>query len=180
MHCASERTWRRSAWDRNSPVLVLFPHRDLLGEVDELALSAMCVVPSPREPIDYWVRARSAVDVTGTSIEPEPSELIANPVVREAMRTLSAFVNKAHLLNYEDRAMAVRVLKVLQRNREAFQPEELHAWALADGWSADAAGRLRDLADGVAAGRRFQLKSSVRPRPDAIRRWRKAAKGEEA
>lgn len=177
MQCESARTWRARPGRRNGPVLLLFPDRALLGDLDEWSQSALCVVPSRLEPIDYWVRARGAVDATGRSPGPgERAELVSNPVVREALDDLSVFVNKAHLVNYEDRAMAVRVLQTLYRNREEFEPTEVHAWALADRWSADAASRLREIAEGVVAGRSFRLRSPVKPRSGAIRSWRAAAK----
>lgn len=172
MDCASSRTWRESKWNRRAPLLLLFPDGDELGQMDEMAKGAMCVVPGTAESIEYWVRARNAADVTGHTRATAPGEIVTNPVVRAALRDLGIVVNKNHLVNYEDRAMAVRVLQLLYREGERFTPAEMHAGALADGWSSRAAARLSEIAEGVVAGRTFRLKSSSGPRPDALQRWR--------
>lgn len=178
MHCASTRTWRNSRWERDAPLLLLFPDERELGEMDEEARGVMCVVPRAPGSIDFWIRGRDAVDVTGHAPAPAGA-LVANPVVRAALRELGIIVNKNHLVNYEDRAMAVRVLQLLNRKGEHFTPTEAHAAALADGWSSDAASRLREIAEGVVEGRTFRLKSKMGPGADALKRWRDTAAKEE-
>ena len=57
---------------------------------------------------------------------------------------------------------------------EAFDPEEVHAWALMNGWTEEGANSLAQIARDVNAGKK------VRPRrkwaPDAIERMRARAR----
>ena len=173
MACASFRQARRGY--RKEPTLLLWPDAKTLGEFDEQP-GALCVVPSASHPIDYWIHGRGAVDAHGRSQRSAPRELVVNPVVREALTELGILVNKAHLVNYEDRALAIRTFQVLNKGGEPFEPAGVHAWALADGWSSYAAGRLRETAESVREGRGFRLKSSRAPAPGSLKRWRSAAK----
>jgi hypothetical protein len=171
MECTTVRSLRHAP-PPDRPVLLLWPDAKTLGEFDERS-SALCVVPWPSDPIDYWIQARGAVDVTGRSDSSPGTVLVSNPVVGEAMKMLTIVVNTAHLANYDDIATAIHVFQELRRGGEAFTPDEVHAFALANGWSADAAGRLRRYAEGVLAGQRYRPKGRAVIRPDALDYWRR-------
>jgi hypothetical protein len=96
-----------------------------------------------------------------------------DPVVRVALRELTARVNTNDLVNQEDVAAAVRTLEVLRDGGNPVDPAVAEAWALTAGWSAFAAARLREFAEKVRVGRRFRLKDSSGPRREDLERWRR-------
>jgi hypothetical protein len=147
-------------------VLLFFPDAEVVGWYEEVPdVPALFVVESPTRTLDAWRMAYRPTDLTtGGRIDDAPA---LDPVVALALRELSVRVNTNDLVSQEDVAAAVRTLEVLRDGG----PASIEAWALADGWSAFAAARLREFAEKVRTGRRFRLKDASGPRRSHLERW---------
>lgn len=73
-----------------------------------------------------------------------------------------------------DRDRAVAVLLALHDGGHGVDAEDTRAWAMAHGWSAEAAGQLADLADQIAAGTRLRTRRKIL-RSDILEVWRQHA-----
>jgi hypothetical protein len=153
----TQRTFHRTPW-RGGPVLVLWPDAKALASVDaDFRVSAICVVPWSYDEVATWAAGRQAVDLLARENKPE-RPTIRNPVVAEAMSSLTTRVNLSTGLGHpSDRAAAVNAFRVLKRAHYRWTPDEIEAWALGNGWSADGAAELRGVAAGVLSGRRYQV-----------------------
>jgi hypothetical protein len=101
---------------------------------------------------------------------------IADPV-GVAMRGLTRMVNLSIGLGHpRDRSMAIHAFRILKRNGHVLDPDEIRAWAMANGWAADDARELSEYAAGVLANKAYRARSSGWNR-QIIRIWRKEADG---
>jgi len=91
------------------------------------------------------------------------------------MVTLTALVNHANqLAGSMDRRDAVNVLLTLHDGGHRLDPAALYAWALASGWPAGGATRLKELATDIVGGRRPRADRRAL-RPDILTVWRQEA-----
>jgi hypothetical protein len=103
------------------------------------------------------------------------SEIISDPVAVEGLKNLTAIVNVQSLYSSAgDQDRAVEVLLALHDAGHGVDPEDTRAWAMAHGWSAEAALDLADVAEQIAAGKRLRTKRNVL-RSDILDTWRQAA-----
>jgi hypothetical protein len=92
------------------------------------------------------------------------------------MASLSMRVNLSTGLSHSsDKAAAVEAFRILASARRRWEPAEIEAWALGNGWSGDAASELGQVAAGVLAGRRYQVRPGQSWRPDILDVWEEAA-----
>jgi hypothetical protein len=155
------------------PVVVSFwPGIEDLEQLDSAQeLKALAVVPWLEEYIDTWRAARGANDLLGTRATPEAPTL-SDPVVEAALRSVTRMINvSTGLANPRDRSTAIHSFKILRRNGHTIDPGEIPAWAMANGWGAEDARELGELARGVLAGRGYRAGASPF-RSDIIRVWR--------
>jgi hypothetical protein len=137
-------------------------------------LKAFAVVPWDEDEIETWRQARGAVDLLGRQPVPEAPK-IGDPVVEEAMRSLTRIVNLSTGVRHpRDRSMAIHAFRILKRNGHDYDPAEIRAWAMANGWAADDARELGEYAEGVQRGKAYQAGPSMHNR-QIIRTWRKKA-----
>ncbi|MBB4910552.1 hypothetical protein [Actinophytocola algeriensis] len=180
----TERNIWGSGWQRG-PVLAAWPTKRMLQMLtDELATSvtALCVLEWGEPAWQCgWLTARRARSVVDGSIH-GGSAMQLDPVVEVAMRDLSARVNHGNgLVGIHDKRDAVETLQVLHRAGYRFDVETLCTWALANGFSGREVERLREYAEGVQQGKRFQLRAGRVLRPDIIEIWKRdAAQGGDA
>lgn len=172
----TQQTFKHMLNWRGGPVLVLWPDAKALIEIDrDPRTQAICVVPWTYDEVETWARGRRATDLTSPSNEPRPS--IGDPVVAVAMASLTMRVNlSTGLLHSSDKAAAVEAFRILARARKQWDPAEIEAWALDNGWSGRGAAELREVAAGVLAGHRYQVRSGGSWRPDIIDVWESDAK----
>lgn len=163
---AQPLTLHRKRW-AGGPVLAPWPSERVLAHVDrDLArkATAVCVIEWTQEThVHAWVAARGAVDLSGQHpVAPEPT--IADPVVRVAMESVASSINQNNgLIQSEDKAVAVRALQVLHDNGHVLDPQELFAWASARDWVPRTPAKLREYADGVRNGHRYQINRFHKP-----------------
>jgi hypothetical protein len=173
---ATPRTLRNVP--RIRPVVVAFwPSAKDLEQLDGTpGLKALVVVPWQEEDIGTWRQARGAVDLLGRHPLPEAPG-ISDPVVAVALRDLTRVVNlSTGVAHPRDRSMAIHAFKILKSNGHRYDPAEIRAWAMANGWAAHDARVLSGYAAGVLAGKRYRVGSSGW-NPQILHMWRKKARG---
>ena len=170
-------TWKSFGSWAGGAVLAAWPTTERLAEVaDDPRTRALCVVPNSPTEVAAWVRAYRPVTLPPTLAvaTPEPA-LIADPVVVEGLKTLTAIVNVTSLYaSGGDRDKAVEVLLTLHDGGHRMNADDARAWALAHGWSARAAEQLVELAQPIAAGKRLRTRGGVLAH-GILDRWRTAA-----
>jgi hypothetical protein len=157
------------------PALALWPTTSMIARLDDNAkTTALGVAPWIESDIEPWRRARRPADLLGTA-PADTGPLIGDAVVVVALRHLTAMVNLSSGLGHpSDKTAAVDTFRALQRGGHTWDPDSVHAWALANGWRNSGATDLRRIAEGVAAGRRFRTGSPML-RADILAVWRDEA-----
>ncbi|MFC3962212.1 hypothetical protein [Nocardia jiangsuensis] len=155
-------TWRRPAttW-RGGPVLAAWPTPEELTRIaDDRRTTALCVVPNSLDEVAAWAQAAQP-RLLGPAVPP-PGAARLDPVVAEALTTLSGLVDPAsNLTAAQDRRDAAAVLSIAHENGHSFTGDDVYAWTLANGWPARAATRLAALAAHVSTGQRPPLPTST-------------------
>ena len=83
---------------------------------------------------------------------------MSDPVVLQAMRGLTSFINlRNNLVTSDDRDQPIQVLRVLIKYDRRVNQNELYQWALANEWTGKGADRLKTLAEEVLAGKRHRV-----------------------
>ncbi len=159
---------------RGGPVIAAWPTREALARIDEDARTkALCVIPWVLQDTQAWTQAHSPV-LLGAAEQVTPVAL--DPVVRRGLEQLTRMVNHANnLAGGYDKRDAVAVLRLLHRGGYRLPHRDVHAWALANGWPARGAERLREMAEKIDAGRAVQMRGDSPLRPDALARWQAEA-----
>ncbi len=166
---------RLYTWD--SPVLVVYPSKKLLDKVDSLfGVTHVLVIPWTLEEIQYWIDTWGAYEL-GTQPTKSKRRLVSNPVVEEALRSLTVGVNVSTGIGHPlDKASTIDLFRRLKAASEHFDPEEVRAWLVAEGnWKPKYADDVAEVARGVIEGKRFRGTRS-RWRKDIVKVWRKEAK----
>jgi hypothetical protein len=173
---APNTVWN-SGW-RGGPILAPWASDTVIRCIeDELAhtATAVCIIGWREDDPKHqgWIAARDAIDLdSGASLGKRPEELVADPVVRLAFEEAERFVNHNNqLVQAEDKAYVVRTMQELVRGGHRLDLDEIAAFALATGWSAQEVKRIREYGQQILDGRSFRLRSSVGPGPGACRRW---------
>lgn len=173
-----QTAWK-AGWD-GGPVLAPWPNERVLACLsDDLAskVTAVCVIEwANKEFVSAWLTAHHAINlITGQSPESQP---LLSPVVEVAMKHLSNAVNHNNgLVQYYEKAYAVRTLQELVRGGYRYDVDNLCAWALANGFTESEVKRLRDYGGRALEGRSFQLHEQVGPRKGEITQWEQEAQG---
>lgn len=169
---AAPPSLRRARWRGPGSILAPWAMDKALFAIDgDLRdVNAVCLLHWHEGDHDAWVLGHGARDLRDPS-GPVPAPELP-PVVAGAMQEASDAINHNNgLVQYEDKAYVVRTLQELVRNGYTFDLDHLVGWAIAEGWHSDELPRLREYAEKVMAGRRFQLKDPWGPRPGAHKRW---------
>lgn len=159
-------------------VLACWPSANDLDQLDGLAgLQALIVVPWDEGETEVWRTARTATDLLGArSTTPTPS--IGDPIVAQAMRSLTTSVNLSTGLHHpSDRSAAIQALRILTRNGRHLDPEEIQIWAMANGWAAEDARELGEYTQGVISGKGYRV-GPEHWRSDIMTIWEQQATAE--
>jgi hypothetical protein len=93
--------------------------------------------------------------------------------VRDALEALSAVVNVSSGLGRpDDMATAVDTFRVLKRGGESYDPRDVQAWAVRNGWSGGDARELGEVAAKVKGGRALRPRGQSMLDKGALARWR--------
>lgn len=161
------------AWS-GGVVLAAWPTREALAAIaDDDRVRALCVIPWGDEDSRSWEIAY-APERLGDTAQPTAAPL--DPVVVVALTQLTGMVNHANnLAGALDHRDAVAVLRLLHKGKYALPHEAVYEWALANGWPARGAERLRAMAEKIDAGRTVQMKGTSPLTSDTLARWKAAA-----
>lgn len=115
-------------------VLALWTDDKILQEIEDRWMpTAICAIPWLRKDISTWVAAHGPRELR--SGQSGPSKTVTNPVVIEALKSLTSSVNLGTGLGHpSDHDGAVWTFRALKTAGERFDPEEVQAWASAHGW----------------------------------------------
>lgn len=151
MRCETVKTLQ---WvSKPSIVVAVYAGQSMMDKIDALQnLVAVVAVPWTPDSIENWVKTWSPA-VLGQSAKPAKAakpaaSLIADPVVEQAMKSLTSMVNRAYnVLHPTDEDHAKRILRILRSNSHQESAENIKLWAIKHGWLPKAAERLAVLAD---------------------------------
>lgn len=157
------------------PVIAAWPTRESLAQLaDQRRVKALCVIPWVPEYTSAWQQAANP-EMLGTAKPPAANECL-DPVVAVGLKHLTRVVNHANnLAGGLDHRDAVAVLRELHRGGYRLPPDAVYAFALAHGWPGRGAGRLRELASQIDAGKAVRLQGPSPLRSDILQRWRDEA-----
>jgi hypothetical protein len=157
------------------PILAVWKKDATLEKLDDLRPPAICVITWIRGELEDWKAAWGPVDLRSGS-EAKPGE-VSDPVAFQALVSLTASVNLGTGLSHpSDRSTAINTFRILKANSIPFDPDEVRSFAARNGWNAEDATELRDVARKVLEGRR--LRSDNMLRDDVIDFWREGAEKE--
>lgn len=169
----------QSSW-RGGPVLApLVNERALLAVDDDLGdrVTAMCVIEWLPGDHATWIAGHGARDLRTPDAAPETTEML-HPVVVAAMTEAGHSINHNNaLVTDSEKAMVVLTLQVLVKGGYTFDVDELAAWATRNGWFAKEMPKLREYANRVLEGRKFQLRDPWGPKAVDLKRWEAQADG---
>ncbi len=143
----------------HGPVLLVYPSARTMGRVAEIeGVTAEVVVPwtAEKDDIRQWIRAWSPAPIG--SAGPSPMSGVLSPVVREALRSLTSFVNFNNVLvTSSDKAEAIGTFETLLAFEGSLDSSEVRAWLVGhEQWPAEMADRAADIIDDLCAGKRIR------------------------
>lgn len=150
MRCETMKTLQ---WVTKPAVLIaVFANQNMMDKVDALQnLVAIVAVPWTPDAVDNWTKTWSP-KVLGKPAKAgkiaKPTKLIADSIVEQAMKSLTAMVNRAHnTLHPSDEDQAKRILRILRARDHQEPAQNIKLWAIKNGWLPKAAERLEVLAE---------------------------------
>lgn len=159
----------------DAPLLAVWVDDKQLDKLDGLAPPAICVVPWLKDDIEGWKDSWNPGDArTGESGDRRST--VTNTVVVAALESLTGRVNLSTGLSHPyDKAAAVSLFQFLLGAGEQFEPGQVRAWAVRNGWHPDDARELGDVAQKLKDGRRVQNRYGQRWAEDIVDQWRAEA-----
>ncbi|WP_300238309.1 hypothetical protein [Pseudomonas sp.] len=151
MRCETVRTLK---WVSTPSVLIaVFAGQAMMDKIDSLQnLAAVVAVPWTPDAIESWVKTWSP-QVLGEPTKPGKAakaapKLIADPVVEQAMKSLTTVVNRANnTMHTADEDYAKRIFRILRAHNHREPVENIKLWAISNGWLPKTAERLEVLAE---------------------------------
>ena len=127
-------------------VIVYFAEAKILDFVDGLKnLEGLIVVPDLPGGAKAWAERWSPA-THGQAQRAAPAVLISDPVVVQALTSLSKMVNlSTGLLNPRDKDYADEVLRILRAKGHSDPSGQIKSWAIQNGWRPDGATALEAL-----------------------------------
>lgn len=164
----------------DGPILAVWVDDEQLDKLDGLGSPEICAIPWTQGDIDGWKSDRGPIDVrTGQTAGLE--ETIENPVVARAMEYLTNSVNLSTGLGHpSDKESAIGMFRILKAEGEPFDPEQIRAWAVRNGWKPRDARDLAKLAEKFKAGKQVRGGKRKMWRDDVIEIWRESDLDSEA
>lgn len=179
MRCETVKTLQ---WVSQPSVLIaVYAGQSMMDKIDALQnLVAVVAVPWTPDSIENWVKTWSPKILgqpTKPAKAPKPvASLIADPVVEQAMKSLTSIVNRAHnVLHAGDEDHAKRILRILRSNNHQESTENIKLWAIKNGWLPKAAERLAELAEKAFTLRTKPKLDNPEHAAKLYQRWRETA-----
>lgn len=180
-------TTRSSLFDVAGPVLVPFPPRGFVEQLDDCSgLTAMLVIPWAGDDMDWWVSQWEATPLQPATASAPATPVVAaqpsappplEPVVAAALHDLTTSINlSTGLAHPSDHASAIAMFKLLCDNGHRAQPEDVRAHLVAkENWKSDDANKAADLWAKIAQGRQVKTRGRGSWSPQALEGWRQAS-----
>lgn len=134
-----------------------------MDKIDSIQnLAAVVAVPWTPDAIDSWAKTWSP-QVMGQPAKPSEvaksaTKLIADPIVEQAMKSLTSVVNRANsTMHAADEDYAKRIFQILRAHNYREPAKHIKLWAISHGWLPKTAERLEAL-----SGKAFSL--SAKPK----------------
>lgn len=160
---------------QSGPILAIYPDKDLLDKIDGIyGVTDVLVVPWSKNEVQYWIDTWGAQalrsDESGSTLN------LADPIIEEALETLNLLVTTSTGITHpSDRSTCIEIFKTLHNEGIPFDPNAVRAWLVAEKhWDPDDADDVKEIADGVKAGKRFQYESGGLSN-DIMRQWKEEA-----
>ncbi len=175
-------TERKLIYDgQNLPLVAFWPTPKFLDKLDSIPnVAAMLVVHWNIEEIRPWIKIWDAAEL-GTIPQPRREPLVSNPVVVEALKTLTASVNvSTGILHPSDHKLAIEIFEILREGGEDYDPLEVKAWLIREGkWKATHAQTVAELSQKILDGKKMRKGERVLRR-DILTGWREEARKSES
>lgn len=151
---------------------VWLPDKEL-AKVDDAKPAAMGMVPWTHEDGQTWIASWNPIDMR-TMQSPAGGGSDLNPVVAEGLRGIAA----KSLSHPSDHDRAIETFERLRAAGESFAGRSVRAWAVWNGWSAQGADELAEIADAVKEGRRPRRSTPGRVmlKDEVVDLWRQRVK----
>lgn len=166
----------------SAPAIVMgvYVTKKMLDQIDnKRTISSVVVIPWSMDEVDEWRRTWTPIIVGQAPAAPD--KLIKDPLVEEALKTLTDRINLGTgLLHPSDKKAAVQLLRLLQQEGKKFDPASMRAWAVRNGWTPQGADQLKEVADGILLRKRFRVGDSPAWSNDIIDQLKQRAKGTQA
>jgi hypothetical protein len=177
MRCETMKTLQ---WVTKPYVLIaVFANQAMMDKVDALQnLVAVIALPWTPDSVENWektwspkVLGKPAKDTQGAP------KLIADPIVEQAMKSLTKITNLAHnTMHPSDEDHIKRVLRILRSRNHQEPAENIKLWAIKNGWLPKTAERLEVLAEKAFALRSKPKLDNPEHAEQSYQRWTDAAK----
>jgi hypothetical protein len=133
-------------------------------------VAGVVAVPDLAGSADQW-KARWSPIIPGEAVR-APVELIKDPVIVEALRSLSIIINKSRgLLTSRDKEWADDVLRILKAKGHTAEPSAIKSWAIKEGWTPGAARDLAKLTQKVFGMKTRPKLANITNAEQRYRRW---------
>ena len=170
-------TERQNIYSWNGPVLAIYPDKKLLDKIDGLVgVTHVLVIPWISQDVNVWINTWSAYEL-GSTVPKSPKKLISNPVVIQALKTLTSTVNLSTGIGHpSDKAATIDLFQHLSAAGESFDPKEVRAWLVSEGhWRPEDADKVKGIAEAVLSGRKLRGGTPFW-RADIVAQWRERAR----
>ena len=160
---------------QHKPIFVLYADKQMLDKIDSMKdIKNILVFPWMFNEIENWIATWNATEL-GKSPS-KKKEIIENPVVVQALKNLTSYVNlSTGIAHPQDRSATIWAFKILKQNHENFLADEIKSWLISQGhWRATAAEDATVIARGVLNGKSFRSGTRMW-RKDIINIWREKA-----
>lgn len=158
------------------PVLMVYCLPETMTKVDLAAEDQpRALIPWTMEEGRQWIAKHQARKIGAESHEVTGPPRLSNAVAERALQRLTESVNLSTGIAHKlDRDKAVHLFRILKRNREEIDFDELPGWFVAHGWGSNHADQLTQMGRDIYAGKRIQAGTNPWG-GQTIRIWRREA-----
>lgn len=145
------RTMRR--FGRRTIIIAFYGEREMLDFVDGIpGLVGVVVVPDLEGSALDWIE-RWNPKIHGEE-RGETAPLIEDPVVLNALKTLTMLVNLSTGISHpRDKEQANEIVRILRAKGHQLDPQKIKSWAIRNGWDPRGADDLARIVDKVASSK---------------------------
>jgi hypothetical protein len=135
-------------------IVAIYAYPKMLDEVDRLLdVKAVVVVPWNMNDVTMWIQTWNPI-IFGQQPTP-PKKLIQNPVVEQALRTITNRINLSTGLGHpSDHEFAIDLLKCVHKRLGLESASSTRAWAIQNGWYPEDADQLARIVQSLLDGKR--------------------------